>query len=161
MEERPAKTHGKSEERVEQHIRKLDHAGELRDLPGQGAPLRDDDPGSDAGWAARHVMRQANAVPAWIDLRKDIDERRARITRRLVAHREWLRDRTRLLAELPADRIVESAHATAARDLKVRAELEDAVSELNALIRRFDLLVVPAFQLPLVTLERLAERSGG
>ena len=100
-------------------------------------------------------MRQANVVPAWIDLRRDIDDRRARIIRRLRAQREWLHDRTRLLAELPADRIVDASRATTARDQKVRAELEQAVSELNALIRRFDLLVTPALQLPLVTLDRL------
>ena len=124
-------------------------------MPGEGTPLRDDDRGTDDGWAARHVMRQAEAVPAWVDLRKEIDARRARIKRRLAAHREWMQDRTRFLAELPADRIVDASHATAARDQKVRAELEVAVGELNALIRRFDLLVIPALQLPLATLERI------
>ena len=141
---------------VERRLRELAEQGELRDLPGQGKPLPADGDPNDETWAARHVMRQANAVPPWIDLRKEIDDRRARIARKLVAHREWLHDRTRLLAELPADRIIDASQATAARDRKVRAELEQAVSELNALIRRFDLLVVPALQLPLVTLDRLA-----
>jgi hypothetical protein len=140
---------------VERRIGELAEKGELRGLPGEGAPIRDDDHGTDDGWAARHVMKQAEAVPAWVDLRKEIDAQRARITRRLLAHREWMHDRTRLLAELPADRIVDASHATAARDQKVRAELEHEVSELNALIRRYDLLVVPALQLPLVTLDRL------
>lgn len=144
---------------VERRIRELAENGELRGLPGEGAPFRDDDPGDDDGWAARHVMRQANAVPGWVDLRREIDERRARITRRLDAHRQWLHDRTRFIAELPADRILDATHATNTRDLKVRAELEQAVSELNALIRRYDLLVVPAMQLPLVTLERLEQAS--
>ena len=141
---------------VERRIHELSERGELRGLPGEGVPLRDDDRGTDDGWAARHVMRQAEAVPAWIDLRKEIDERRSRIRRRLVAHREWLHDRRRFLAELPADRIVDASHATAARDQRVRAELESAVGELNALIRRYDLLVSPALQLPLATLERIA-----
>jgi len=61
----------------------------------------------------------------------------------------------RFLTELPADRIVDASHATAARDQKVRAELDVAIGELNALIRRYDLLVTPALQLPLVTLERI------
>jgi Asp-tRNA(Asn)/Glu-tRNA(Gln) amidotransferase A subunit family amidase len=143
------------EEGVERSIRELAESGELRGLPGEGKPLPDDDPRSDAGWAARHVVKQAKVVPAWAELRREIDERRARIKRRLIAHREWLHDRTRFIGELPADRILEATHATATRDLKVRAELEQAVSELNALIRRYDLLVVPAMQLPLVTLERL------
>jgi hypothetical protein len=143
------------EEGVDRRINHLVESGELRGLPGEGAPLRDDDPRTDDGWAARHVMRQAEAVPAWVDLRKDIEAQRARIARRFAAHRLWLHDRTRFLAELPADRIVDASHATAVRDQKVRAELEIAIGELNALIRRYDLLVVPALQLPLVTLERI------
>lgn len=146
----------KIEDGVERRIRELAESGELRGLPGEGKPVRDDDHGTDDGWAARRVMRQAEAVPVWIDLRKEIDERRARIRRRLAAHQQWLHDRTLFLAELPADRIVDASRATAARDQKVRAELEHAIGELNALIRRYDLLVRPALQLPLVTLERLA-----
>jgi hypothetical protein len=156
VDERRSAKLRKIEEGVENRIRKLEQSGELRDLPGEGAPLRDDDPRSDDGWAARRVMRQASAVPEWVDLRKEIDARRARIKRRLSAHRDWLHDRTRFLGELPAERIVDAAHATATRDQKVRAELESEVGELNALIRRYDLHVVPALQLPLVTLERIA-----
>lgn len=140
---------------VERTIRELAENGELRGLPGEGRPFADDDPVDDPGWAARRIMRQANAVPEWADLRRDIDARRARIARRLSAHREWLHDRTRFIAELPADRIIEATHATNTRDLKVRVELEHEVSELNALIRRYDLLVIPSMQLPLVTLDRL------
>lgn len=143
------------EETVQRRIDHLVESGELRGLPGEGAPLREDDRRTDDGWAARHVMRQAEAVPAWVDLRKDIEARRERIRRRSAAHREWLHDRTRFLTELPADRIVDASRATAARDQKVRDELEVAIGELNALIRRYDLLVVPALQLPLVTLERI------
>jgi Asp-tRNA(Asn)/Glu-tRNA(Gln) amidotransferase A subunit family amidase len=146
----------KIEEDVARRIDRLAENGELRGLPGEGKPIRDDDRSTDDGWAARHVMRQAEAVPAWVDLRKEIDDRRARIKRRLTAHREWMHDRTRFLAELPAERIVDASHATAARDQSVRGELERAVGELNALIRRYDLLVVPALQIPLVTLERIA-----
>jgi hypothetical protein len=115
-----------------------------------------DDEGHPETWAARHVMRQANAVPEWADLRKEIDERASRIRLRLRAHREWLHDRTRLLAELPAERIVATAHATTERDLRVRSELDAAISEVNALVRRYDLIVPIAMQLPLYTLERLA-----
>lgn len=154
MKERSAKLR-KIEEGVDRGIRDLAERGELRGLPGEGKPLRDDDPGMDDGWAARHVMRQAEAVPAWIDLRRQIDDRRARIKRRLTAHREWLHDRTRFLGELPADRIVDASRATAARDQRVRAELEHEVGELNLLIRRYDLLVGAALQLPLATLERI------
>ena len=144
---------------VRRTIDELAETGQLRGLPGEGKPLPDDDPHHDAAWAARHIVRQSNASPEWADLRREIDERRARIKRRFLAHRDWLHDRTRLIAEMPADRILEATHATNTRDLKVRAELEHAVSELNALIRRYDLLVVPAMQLPLVTLERLGHEQ--
>ena len=162
MRDQPADTRTpglrRIERGVEQRIHELIEAGELSGLPGEGAPLRDEDGRTDDGWAARHVMRNAEAVPEWVDLRKEIDERVARIRRRFRAHREWLHDRTLLLAQLPADRIVDASRATAERDVRVRQELERAVSEANALIRRYDLLVIPTLQLPLVTLERLAEQ---
>ena len=122
--------------------------------------LAADDGGPAETWAARHILKNAGATPAWVDLRREIDERVARIRRRVIAHHEWLRDRTRYLAELPAERIVDAVHATAARDARVRAELERDLSELNALIRRYDLIVTPAMQLPLVTRERLEAARG-
>ena len=143
------------ERRVDDVLREIAGSAEREDLPGRGAPLRDDDPRADDGWAARHVMRQAQAVPEWVDLRREIDERTAQIARRLRAHREWLHDRTRYLGLLSAERILEASRATERRDAKVRAELERAVGDVNALIRRYDLMVIPALQLPLVSLERL------
>ena len=143
---------------VERKIRELHDAGVLRGLPGEGAPLRDDDQGPSETWAARHLLRNANAAPEWVALRREIDDRTARLGRRLAAHREWLHDRARLLATLPADRIVDAVRATEARDARVRGEIDSALSEVNALIRRYDLLVVPTLQLPLVTLERLGAR---
>jgi hypothetical protein len=118
-------------------------------------PVDPDDDAPPEAWAARHIMRNAGAVPEWVDLRKGIDERLALLHRRNAAHHQWLHDRTRLLAELPADRIIDAVKATEARDARVRVEIAAALSEVNALIRRYDLLVVPALQLPLVTLERL------
>ena len=144
------------ERSVEQRIADLDRAGELRGLPGEGQPLPADDAGSPGSWAARHIVKNAGAVPEWVDLRKEIEAGASRIRLRLRAHREWLHDRTRLLAELPADRILAAAHATTERDLRVRSELEAALSEVNALVRRYDLIVPLAMQLPLFTLERLA-----
>jgi hypothetical protein len=147
------------EEGVERSIRDLAENGGLAGMSGEGQPLPEDDSGDDGTWAARHVMRQANAVPDWAELRKDIEARTERIRRRIAAHRQWLHDRTAFLALLPADRIVDTSHATTARDLKVRAELERSVAELNTLVRRYDLMVVPTMQLPLVTMERLEREA--
>lgn len=142
---------------VEERLRDLAESGALRDLPGEGTPLPPDEGGPEETWAARHIMRSADAVPEWVDLRKDIDRRIAWIRRRHAAHREWLHDRARYLAELPGERIVEASRATAQRDLRVREDLERAIGEVNALIRRYDLHVIPALQLPLMTLERLTQ----
>lgn len=142
---------------VEERLRGLAESGALRALPGEGAPLPPDEGGPDETWAARYLMRTADAVPEWVDLRKEIDRRIAAIRRRYSAHREWLHDRTRYLAELPAERIVDASRATAQRDVRVREDLERAIGEVNALIRRYDLHVIPALQLPLMTVERLAD----
>lgn len=145
-----------AEGKAEERLREIADSGELRGLPGEGVPLPDDaEAGPPEAWAARHLMRSANAAPEWADLRREIDQRSERLRRRIAAHREWLHDRTRYLAEIPGERVVEASHATAERDRRVREEIADALSELNALVRRYDLLVVPAMQLPLVTLERL------
>jgi hypothetical protein len=157
LDERTAPKLRRTEREVEESIRGLEEAGELRGVPGEGAPLRDEDAGPDETWAARHLMRTAHAAPEWVALRTEIDDRTASLRRRLAAHREWLHDRRRFLGELPADRILDAVRATEARDARVRAELLTALSEVNALVRRYDLLVVPALQLSLVTLERLAD----
>jgi len=140
---------------VERRIREMHETGQLRGLRGEGAPLTDEDHGPDDSWAARRIMRNAGAQPEWADLRKEIETRIAKLRLRLHAHREWLHDRTRLLAELPADRILDATHATTMRDARVRAELEAAIGEVNALVRRYDLIVPAAMQLPLVTMEHL------
>jgi hypothetical protein len=141
---------------TQETLRRLEESGALRGLPGEGAPLPPD-PDAEAGdaWAARHLMRGANAVPVWVELRREIDDRTARLRRRLRAHGEWLSDREALLRRLPADRIVDARRATLLRDERVRREIGAAVDELNALIRRYDLQVHPALQLPLVDLDSL------
>lgn len=141
---------------AEETLRELERSGGLRDLPGQGRALPTD-PDADGGdaWAARHLLRTADAVPAWVELRRDIDERTARLRRRIRAHAEWLEDREALLRTLPADRILDARRATARRDEHVRLEHAQGLAELNALIRRYDLHVVPALQLPEVSLDRL------
>ena len=156
MDERPGTKLRRIERGVHEKLRELAESGQLRGLPGEGAPLDLRDDGPEDTWAARRVMKNAEAVPEWVDLRRDIDRRIAQIRRRQTAHREWLHDRARLLTELPAERIVEATHATTRRDLRVRDELEHLVGEVNALIRRYDLLVIPTLQLPLVTVERIA-----
>ena len=154
MRDEPSAKLRRIERDVDRKMREIVESTRIEQLPGAGQPLRDTSHSGET-WAAGHVLENANAVPEWADLRKDIEAREERIRRRVVAHREWLHDRARLLAEVPADRIVDYQHATNTRDLRVRAQIESAMGEVNALIRRYDLLVVPAMQMPLLTLERL------
>lgn len=153
MDERSAKLR-RTEGDVDRRIREVLESTQIGKLPGAGRPFADTSHTGD-GWAAKHIVENANASSEWADLRKEIDARIDKLRTRVKAHRQWLHDRTLLLSEVAADRVVETAHATAARDLRVRGELEAQIGEVNALIRRYDLIVVPVMQLPLLTLERL------
>jgi hypothetical protein len=144
---------------IDEHIRRMEEAGELRGLPGEGRPLPPD-PDQDAGeaWAARHVLRTSGARPRWADLRREITERRARLLQRCRTHLRWLDHRERLLERAPAERIVSDLRATREVDARVRRELADAVAELNALIRRYNLEVTPALQLHVIDAATLFDR---
>jgi len=133
--------------------------GELSKLPGEGAPIVDDDPDAGDRWAARHLAKNANLTPEFVELRREIAGRRDRIVRRLRTHRGWLADRAALLHDLPAERILDAARATSAFDARVEVELRSALGELNALVARHNLKVPLGLQIPPLALEHLRERS--
>jgi len=144
---------------IEARIRQLRDAGELSGLPGEGAPLPAD-PDDEAGeaWAARHVVRTSGARPLWTELRRDVTERRARIVTRLRAHLSWVARRQELVEHLPSERIVAEVALTKQGDDRVRAEVAQAIAELNALVRHHNLVVTAnALHLPIATFERLLE----
>ena len=147
------------ERRIDEQIRELASAGELNNLPGEGAPLVDDDPDAGESWASRHLAKNANLTPEFVELRREITGRRERIVRRLRSHREWLSDRAALLHDLPAERILDAARATSEFDARVDAELRGALGELNALVARHNLKVPLGLQIPPLALEHLRERS--
>ena len=133
--------------------------GELSKLPGEGAPLVDDDPNAGERWAARHLARNADLTPEFVELRREIAGRRDRIIRRLRAHRRWLSDRAALLHDLPAERILDAARATSDFDARVESELRSALGELNTLVARHNLKVPLGLQISPLALEHLRERS--
>jgi len=133
--------------------------GELSKLPGEGAPLVDDDPDAGERWAARHLARNADLTPEFVELRREIASRRDRIVRRLRAHRAWLADRAALLHDLPAERILDVARATSDFDARVQSELQSALGELNALVARHNLKVPLGMQISPLALAHLRERS--
>jgi hypothetical protein len=146
------------ERRTDEQLRELAEMGELSGLPGEGAPLRDDDPEAGERWAARHLARNANLTPEFVELRREIADRRDRVVRRLRSHREWLADRAALLADLPAERILDAARATMAADARVQTELGEAMAELNALVARHNLKVPLRLQIVPLSLEHLRSR---
>ena len=144
---------------VEGRIRELRDAGELSGLPGEGQPLpADPDDHAGEAWAARHVLRTSGSRPLWADLRRECTERRARIVTRLRAHLTWLERRRGLLEHLPAERIVPELALTEQADGRVRAEVAQAIAELNALVRHHNLVVIAAsLHLPIASLDDLVE----
>ena len=147
------------ERRIDEQLRELAAMGELSKLPGEGAPLVEDDRGAGEGWAARHIAKNANITPEFVELRREIADRRDRLIRRLGAHREWLEDRAALLRDLPAEHILDAARATTDFDGRVEAGLRSAMGEINALVARHNLRVPLALQIPPLSLELLRERS--
>ena len=147
------------ERRIDEELRLLAEMGELSKLPGEGAPIIDDDPGADERWAARHLAKSADLTPEFVELRREIAGRRDRIVRRLRAHREWLSDRAALLHDLPAERILDAARVTRDFDARVESELHSALGELNALVARHNLKVPLGLQIPPLALQHLRGRS--
>src|SRR3989442_10963518 len=104
------------ERRIDDQLRELAAMGELSKLPGEGAPLVDDDRGAGEGWAARHIAKNANVTPEFVELRREIADRRDRLVRRLGAHREWLEGRAALLPGPPPAPVLHAGRATAEVD---------------------------------------------
>jgi DnaJ-like protein len=148
---------------VEARIRESREAGELSGLPGEGQPLPPDpDDAAGEAWGARHVFRTSGARPLWSELRRDITERRVRILTRLRSHLAWLERRHALVEHLPAERIVSEVALTKQTDGRVRAEVAQAVAEMNALVRHHNLVVTATMlHLGTATLEGLIEVARG
>ena len=146
---------------MEERIRELRDAGELSGLPGEGAPLsRDPDHAAGDAWAARHLVRTSGVRPQWLDLRREISERRLRIVTRLRAHDAWIARRRELLEQLPSERIVAELALTKQGNDRMRAEVAQSIAELNALVRRHNLVVTAtSLHLPTATPEGLAETA--
>lgn len=146
---------------VEERLRELAEAGELRGLPGEGRPFpREEDSLVGDRWAAFNLMRTNKVLPPWAQLRVEIDAERERLVRRLRGHLSWLEDRAAQLRTLPADRLLEATRATDARDSRVREELEAAVAALNAAIGRYNASVpVAGLQIVRLAVERLLEEA--
>jgi DnaJ-like protein len=159
VEDGPESRLRRRERRIDEQLRELAQMGELSNLPGEGAPIVDDDPSAGERWAARHVAKQADLTPEFVELRREIADRRERLVRRLRSHRDWLTGRAALLHDLPAEKILDAARATSEFDTRVESELRGAVGEMNALVARHNLRVPLALQIPPLSLEVLRARE--
>jgi hypothetical protein len=159
VEDGPESRLRRRERRIDEQLRELAQMGELSNLPGEGAPIVDDDPNAGERWAARHVAKQADLTPEFVELRREIADRRERLVRRLRTHRDWLTDRAALLHDLPAEKILDAARATSEFDARVESELRGAVGEMNALVARHNLRVPLALQIAPLSLEVLRARE--
>jgi hypothetical protein len=150
-----------TERAIEQRIREMRDSGELSGLPGEGAPLpHDPDAAAGDAWAARHLVRASRARPEWVTLRQEIGAMCSRITARVRAHLLWLERREAQLDGVRAERILREVAATRVADERIRRELSAAVDELNALVRRHNLVVSSAaLHFHVVTLEVLLARE--
>lgn len=136
-------------------------AGDFSGLTGEGSPLKLDTAGAGDRWAALHVLRNADFVPEWSALRREIDDTVARVVQRARSHRAWLAERRAALSTMAADRLLGSARATADRDAAVRRALAQAVADVNARIARYNALVpVLALQLSPLSVERILREAG-
>ena len=103
-------------------------------------------------------MSNNKVLPEWAQLRRDIEEEVARLERAGRTHRAWADRRRADLAALPAERILEAARATTAREQRVRRDVEAAVIALNAKVVRFNARVpVDSLQLVPFRAERFLE----
>ncbi len=120
---------------IEGRIEAAARAGEFDDLPGSGQPLRlsDDENVDPTQWAALHVLKNAGAAPAWIELDREL---RAAVE---AARRELRR---------------QAGSRTAMRRFRARLE------EVNRMVDRLN-LAVPALTLqrPHFDAEREARRA--
>lgn len=92
---------------VEEKIQAAMEAGRFDNLPGKGKPLKlDENPFTPQEWrTAFHLLKNNGFAPAWIELRKEIEQERE-TARRLLAQR-WAaagseRARTEAKAEFSA-----------------------------------------------------------
>ncbi|MBI2772978.1 MAG: DUF1992 domain-containing protein [Chloroflexi bacterium] len=138
-------------------LRELAEKGELSGLPGEGQPFpqRGDDLSGDR-WAAFHILSNEKVLPAWAELRHEIDASAARLVARARRHLAWLSARDADLHSLPAERIVEARATTHATDQRVRSQIGAAVAELNQLVERYEVAVpVESLQMPRFTMDRI------
>lgn len=119
---------------IEQRIREAEAAGQFRNLPGAGKPLRldDDDQVPEELRVGHRLLKNAGYAPPWIELQQ-------RIRAEQVEFERW---RSRVVGRWAQTGPLERA--------RIRAEYEQRLRDLNRQISLYNLIAPPAAgQLPL------------
>ncbi len=101
---------------VESKIKDAMEAGQFSNLAGHGKPLRSNDEEELAGddWMGFHVLRNANLLPAWLELAKDIENDMAALQK--------IDDRHALVAENIRERGANSSRLLALSGIRYEYE---------------------------------------
>jgi DnaJ homolog subfamily C member 28 len=130
---------------IDQHIRAAEEAGEFRDLPGAGKPLKLDEDVQvpEELRTGFRMLKNAGYAPPWVELQKSIREEQERLA-------AWLAQSNRRWPGL----------GQASRD-ELRAEYERRLRDLNRLISSYNLTAPPvAGQMPLLQVPRELHKLG-
>jgi hypothetical protein len=75
------------ERAIESQIQEAMAAGLFDNLPGAGRPLRFDGNENDPNWLGHHILKNANVLPGWLELARDIERALERLAAIDDAHR--------------------------------------------------------------------------
>jgi DnaJ family protein C protein 28 len=117
---------------IEEQIRKAIEAGEFKDLPGKGKPLKlEDNPLADPEWRlANQVLRDGGYTLPWIEARQEIEASLEKSRLELASAWEWRQ--TASLRNLSIDQ----AHSEWSRAVEA---FRQQVKDLNKLIQDYNL----------------------
>lgn len=75
------------ERAIESQIQEAMAAGLFDNLPGAGRPLRLEGNENDPNWLGHHILKNANVLPEWLELARDIERGLQRLASIDDAHR--------------------------------------------------------------------------
>ncbi len=111
---------------IDEKIKAAQERGAFDRLAGAGKPLQLDDESGGEDWLANHILREAGALPEWLQLRKEIYEERPRV---IAALREYQAYERSLDTSLPGHRAIlarlEERYRKLAAELNAKIDLHN------------------------------------
>lgn len=134
---------------IEEKVQEAIKNGVFDDLPGKGKPLKFDDQSmNNENWLVAKVLKNANYLPPWLELDKNIRKAKEELMRILKTHQEWLEAHIEKLSntekqeEMVLLERIKSIH-------KIRKDRYfTLVKEINPQIRKMN------FEVPVASLQR-------